>query len=249
MEGATPPSQEDAHELIGQELLNLSTNLYRAPGGKIILDVGPLSGARRISDSATSIINQGDLERSAISAASLELQKKIDAKQLIVGSQEEMHNAFQAELAKQMSLLSASFIPTRTNITDQTFARIPERTLLIVSHGAEKGGLYTDNSHEFTLHNVAQILGQGSNDVTRIINAACYGGKCGPAKYSESFPNVTNVVHGDPAVPNTISLEDQASGKFFGGKSTPVQWERVGQQWQMSPESIGNLKPIPQTTP
>jgi len=58
--GNAEPTQNDAHELVSNELRFLSTNLFTAPGGRFLLDVGPTKENREIYDRLTPVVNDAN---------------------------------------------------------------------------------------------------------------------------------------------------------------------------------------------
>ncbi len=115
--------------------------------------------------------------------------------------------------------------------SEQATLALSPNTLLLVAHGAEQGGLTTEEGRAFTLHNIAQLLGAKSNVIHNVINTACYGGKCTPEDFQAAFPNVTNVQSADPTVRNIGSITGLAEGKYFATNTTPGIWKRYGTNW------------------
>lgn len=225
--GDSPPSQEDAHELVGDELKFLSTNLFSAPGGRFMLDVGPTSKIRATSDKLVEIQNEYAIKKSDVEKAS----QLATLKSKILGDYGKWQTFYDAALSKVRAQSKANFSPSPSS-TEKMLQTLPENSLMIISHGAKSGGLYSDDGHKFTLHNIAQILGENTNNISSIINAACYGGRCEPSDYQKHFPNVNDVQYGETNKVNTLSIPNLERGEIFGSGVIPNRWQNIGGQWQ-----------------
>lgn len=231
VEGDTTPTQEDSHALIGDELQTLRTNLYELPGGRFMLDVGPNSSTRQwlhksmfydISPFVHARINE--MYPEGLKQGPEELAK---------------YNAdldrIWAEETSRMDL--GKLDPSRNKRTFQTLTNLPEGTFLLSAHGytnstaVTNGGLMTEWDHEFSLHNVAQLLGVRSNDVRNFINTACYGGMCNPEDYEAAFPNVTNIFSTASTNENAVSIRGDSEGKFFDEGVGTSRWIKENGKW------------------
>lgn len=226
VEGPEEPTESEAADLVQQELGFLSTNLYHGAGNRFMLDVGPLSDMRRISDEDSAAINEGDARLAAIERAKERVHEVFKNRGDIgeAGGAELFKNIYEDELRNAPPL-------SKPNATDKIGLQLNPNTLLIVAHGAKTGGLGTHGGQDFTLHNIAQLLGPKSNLVHNVINVACYGGKCNPADYQSVFPNVTNVRSADFTMPNTLSINALQAGDYFATNTTPGIWKRYGTNW------------------
>lgn len=225
--GSEPPTQEDAHELVGDELKFLSTNLFSAPGGRFMLDVGPTSKIRSTSDQLNAIQNEYAIKKSAVEKAG----KLATLKTKLLGDVGKWQSFYDAALPKFLAQAKTNTI-AKPNATEQMLGTLPENSLMIVSHGSKSGGLYTEEGHKFTLHNIAQILGENTNNISSIINAACYGGRCEPKDYQQYFPNVNDVQYGETNKVNTLSIPSLERGEVFGPGVIPNRYQNIGGQWQ-----------------
>ncbi len=250
VEGPEPPSHEEAADLVDQELQFLRTNLYHGANNKFMLDVGPLSDLRRdvdamhsTSGSMADILAEGDRTQGAIDRAK-ERAKAIFASRGDIGEAggaELWQNLYQDEL-RNAPPIKRSNTPTATE--DMGLALSPN-TLLLVAHGGSTGGFSTEGGQDFTLHNVAQLLGAKSNLVHNVINTACYGGKCTPQDFQKHFPNVTNVHNADFSMPNLISIGRLGQGDYFATNTTPGIWKRYGTNWVPQLPDYTKLPPPP----
>lgn len=226
VEGDAEPTQEDAHALIGDELTFLRTNLYEFPGGRFMLDVGPLSVRRHVTDRATL-----DEAQPLVT----ERMKKLYPPEGTVTD----FVKYKADAVRiwRESLEEISAIPAveRDTSTRNTLALLPENTFLLASHGSREGGLSDDFGHEFTLNNVAQLLGSRSNLVQNFFNGACWGGKCEPEQYSAAFPNIVNIVSTAHTNVNWMSIAAQERGNIWRGDVGTSRWIKRDGQWVPSP--------------
>lgn len=244
LEGPDEPSQAVAHKAIANEFNDLYTNLVSAPNGKFMLDVGPLMKLRELSDSigeledylsGMDIPTMFDRAHAAVKNR-MAIIDRVSAPDWsspsIVDERGAMYKRFlDEELVKvraENERLKAKLPSHQAKF--RMLSNMPENSLLLIAHGREKGGLVTDWDHEFTLQNVAKIMGQNSNAVQNVYNAACYGGKCETKDYESAFPNVTNVHHAAFTNPNIISLGAMKSGQFFGTGTNVVNWEKWAKQ-------------------
>lgn len=237
VEGDKEPSYEETVRLFDDELSFLRTNIYRGPDNRFMLDVGPSAETRRVSEGVPALISQyddiiaaGDWERAAIDRAHQRMTEFIESGgKLPEGGIPEFWQALLADERLRVPKPQPSKpAPTQT---EKTLTKLDPNTLLIVSHGAETGGLSTEGGLDFQLHNVAQALGSYSNAIRNVINVACYGGKCMPEQYQAAFPNVTNVQHADLNVKNTISIQRLAEGQYFWTNTVPGVWRQHGTNW------------------
>ncbi len=253
VEGPEAPTDREAAELVQEELSFLSTNLYHGASNKFMLDVGPLSNARREVDQGLKTVGEFHDDMNVVNAklaaadrAGIRVKEmlakgdaaKMDAHQLF-------ETAYQEEL-KNAPRLTRDITPTPT---EQTEMSLQPNTLLIVAHGAPTGGFSSEGGQPFTLHNIAQVLGPRSNEVRNVINTACYGGKCSPADFQAAFPNVTNVQSADPTQRNIISINALAGGRYFATNTVPGMWQRVGTNWEQAPLATPPLAPAPVPAP
>lgn len=246
VEGDSPPTDEEASQLIDQAMQALTNKLHSLGGNRFMLDVGPLENSRKISDSLSSIskdfnkiiadqegFNEGMKRANAIWEASTN-KSSLNYKAVL---DEQIAKAKQEAIGKVMKTL---------NSTERILSNLPENSLLVNAHGSEKGGLYTDDeSIRFTLDNVAKLMGTNASTVNNLYNLACYTGQCRPANFQSAFPNLTNVVQGQTNAPNTISIENIAKGKYFAGDTTNIMrwikrpdavWERYDYKPQLKNE-------------
>jgi hypothetical protein len=210
----------------------LSKRVYRAPGNRFMVDVGPLSEMRTAFDTLQKpMFREGEEDVQAADMAAKKLRLLLEAKALNINILDD--EAVHKEFEKQFQISKQKIISRRkpATYTEQTISNIPENTLLLVSHGAKTGGLFTDDSIGFTLQNVAKVLGPSSNSVNNMINLACYGGLQSPNDFQSAFPNATNVVQGEPTKPNIISLDRIANKEYFWTNVTPNVWRRTGTNW------------------
>jgi len=235
VEGPETPSDQEAHELVQEELQFLSTNLYHSSDNRFMLDVGPLTEMRRTSAGMTEARNElartGRSTRSFLNAKARWDTIKAQGGDWGEGDSSDLWDNLLKEEDEKAQL---SGNPLLTN-TQSTLLRLEPNTLLIIAHGQEKGGLISEGGQPFTLNNIAQMLGSKSNDVRNVINTACYGGGYCPSDYQSVFPNVTNIQQTGTADKNTISLERMASGNYFFTNTVPGMWNRIGTNWQAMP--------------
>lgn len=232
VEGDTTPTQDDAHALIGDELATLRTNLYEAPGGRFVLDVGPLARLRYLLDEPTvrEIANVSEAKARQLDPH----HRSADYKGLL-------RRLYDEEYARVTGLPIAERV---RSATAKTLATMPENTFMLIVHGKESGGFTTEWEHEFTLQNAAQLLGSRSNVVRNFVNTACYGGKCNPEDYSAAFPNLTNVVATASTNINVMSIENTAEGFPFGAGVGVSKWTRTDDGQWMDAKDESSLHPI-----
>lgn len=235
-EGPTEPTQADAQKLINEELSFLSTNLYHAPGNRFMLDVGPLSDDRRMSDRLVDALNR--IRPDVINTAIYKAADRISAMgtNAPASGTRERHELLDRLYEEEKTKAVANNPETQPSVTHEILNKMPKNTLLLISHGEREGGLTTDYGDKYTLQNVATLLGKKSNDVQTIINTACYGGRLCTPDYQSAFPNAVNIVHGDTNLANLISLNRMSQGDYFYTNVPPVVWRRTGTNWsQFSP--------------
>ncbi len=229
--GKSPPSQQDAHELVGDELKFLSTNLFSAPGGKFVLDVGPTAKQRASTDRFISKFNEVGPDLTLVTDHHKAVEYANDMSNELGNNINLWKQNYDQEKERLHAESKKNFVP-KPLLLDEMLNSTPENSLMIVAHGAESGGFATDEGHKFTLHNVAQILGSNSNSISSVINAACYGGRCEPKDYQKYFPNVNDVQYGETNKKNVISSTGIASGEVFGPGVMPNRFQKIGPQWQ-----------------
>jgi len=236
VEGPAEPTYDETVRLFNDELAFLKTNLYRGPEGRFMLDVGPSGEMRKHTDKMTSMLSEYDdliaesaRVKGAIDRAHARLKTAIALGEVETSG---IPGLWKTMLDNELSSTpKAPPIKPAPTMTEQTFGKLAPNTLLIISHGKERGGLQTEGGQDFQMNNISQVLGAASNQVYNVINTACYGGKCLPADYQSAFPNVTNVQHADLNVKNTISIARLASGDFFYTNTVPGLWTRHGTNW------------------
>ncbi len=230
--GAEPPSQTDAHELISHELDFLRTNLFQTRGNRFMLDVGPTGKGREAGDllgRAQRLVAIMELVPEAAKRAHEQTKDMLWSEDYPEIASEILEDQI-AKLAVER--LGPEPAPEEGGkSTLQILRNVPSNSLLLISHGAEVGGLYTDQSHKFSLSNIASILGPGSNMVHNVINAACYGGQCTPEEFRAVFPNVTNLTQTPRDMLNRFSIERLRNSDFFWTDVTPNVWWRHGTNW------------------
>lgn len=256
--GDSPPSQEDADELIGDELSFLKTNLYEFPGGKFILDVGPnkiqadVGDAYRKGPWASKLFDDRHRDWMKTNPVPTYVTgESVDQYKKRVEEWSDMTRKFQEETK---ALASKDISPTaeyasRTKMAD----KMKPGTFLLIGHGSKKGGLYADEAlggHEFTVENIGKLLKEKSGSISNVINAACYGGQCEPKDFEVAFPNLSRVENIDTNSPNWMSISDQMAGRFFGGEGTnspiTMKWKKSGIDWGL--ENPAGKNPITEST-
>ncbi len=194
-----------------------------------MLDVGPVGSIRQVNDKLTAIDNEST--SSGGGAATMRKAMAIaDAQVKATGQPKNWQVYYDKSLTDLKAKAIANYSP-EPDSTHKMLNALPENSLLIVSHGARSGGLYSESGHKFTLHNIAQVLGQDTNSINTVINAACYGGRCEPKDYQASFPNVNDVRYGNTNMSNTISVPGLEKGEYFGTGVIPNYWQNIGGNW------------------
>lgn len=244
VEGDAEPTQEDAAELETQVVEQLTKNIHRAPGNRIMLDVGPLSEQRANLDRLTKMENEflGNPNlhlMESLPAARIKLEEEM--KHYTFSNFEEERD-FRSKLHGRLidqeaaRLAQADLKANRQAIpTEAMLQGLPENTLLIQAHGAETGGFSTDDSKNFTLHNLAIILGQSTNSIRNVFNTACYGAACKPQDFESLFPNVTNIVQTPTNVVNVVSVRRMQRQEHFTEGMEPTNWQKIGANWIEQP--------------
>lgn len=235
VEGDEEPDQVDAYQLVESEIKFLLDNLHKGPGNRFLLDVGPLYKQRQSSDELNEIQNRmvestykSDIiqaDAAAAIEAANQTQKLWENKINSGSSRTFDKSAFNQDYTNILNRINARRTPhtppirDMRNATDETLSRIPENSLMLVSHGNEAGELSTETGFRFTLNNVSKIIGPESRNIHNMLNLACYGGKQCAQDYQAAFPNITNVVAASPANENTISVLNLRRGRFFMDES------------------------------
>lgn len=242
VEADSEPTQEDALSAISVVEQTLKKSLYKAQGNRYMLDVGPLTKLRESSDTVDelhydigrSIQNNAAWQR-AFDRAGPSATEAYKAAKVLGMDWIPYELIYDAEMEKALKEERAK-IPQieKKTTTQKIFDNLPQNTLLLISHGAEKGGLYTDDSMEFTLNNVSKILGNDCSNVNNLYNLSCYSGQQLPVHFGSAFPMATNVVQGQTNLPNTLSINNIQLGKYFEG-TTPSRWIKNGTNWEQRP--------------
>lgn len=244
--GDDAPDQDDAHELMESERSELHKNVIHGPENRIILDVGPLRNARQKLDSSAVAVNRAD--RALMEAESLQnawtairTMQESGAIPPPGGESEQDFENRKRELIRGEMIRLEKQTPATKTATEVIFEKLPPNSLLINSHGSERGGLYTDEGgHKFTLHNLSIAIGEKTNTVQNVINTSCFGGRCDPAKFQSYFPSVTNIVQTPTNISNTVSIKGFQEGRFFT-ETAPDIWRRIGTNWI---KASGNITPL-----
>lgn len=238
VEGDSPPSETESEDIVKEAMSFLSKNLYVGPDNKYMLDVGPLMENRKEIDkffkgeNFQKFADAGD-DIEAARIASKRIKDWIDMGLKFPGDSQRIDRLFKLVMEKELPeirrkrMASPSTYPT----SEKTVGDLLPNTLLLIGHGAKTGGLYTEEGHKFTLGNVAALLGQSSNSINNVINAACYGAGCKKEDYQGAFPNVTNIVQGETTKANVISLDRIAGKEYFYTNVTPTVWTKYGTNW------------------
>ena len=127
---------------------------------------------------------------------------------------------------------------------ESVMEKLPPGSLFIDAHGSQDKPkkMITDWGHEFTMSNLAKVIGDVSG-ISNIVNAACYGSGCGPEDYEAAFPKAAKIRHTNTNYSNITSMNDNMSGVFFQNKKAvdqfrnPVEmetrWEKKGGKWNL----------------
>lgn len=228
--GDSEPTQDEADELFRKEYSDISTNLFKLPGEKYYLDVGPIKSQREIVD---------------------EYDRKIGGHQSAKEFADKNHSA---EPGKTWSSLYNQQIDrfNKTNIAgsipptvDAIMKNVKPGTLLINAHGSgSKKGLSTEWGHEFTMNNISKLIGDVGG-ISNVVNLACYGGSCAPKDYESAFPNLSTIRHSNTNYQNTISNKGLSEGHFFNSGNQDAQdtkWVKMGSEWIEIPKADARFR-------
>jgi len=264
-----PPSEKEAQALINAELSFLSTNLYRGPEGRFMLDVGPSYAFRHWSDGTVKMINEMDEKaavRKAASDRASERANKWIADNIGFGigktlrSPPDLWTKFYKEELADPRMPGIPLKQDQT-YTEKTMLNLEPNTFLLIAHGGEHGGLSAEGGQKFTLNNVAKVIGPGVSQIQKIKNLACYGGLCIPEEFQGAgFTGVKEIEQADPTSINLQGLQSTAKGNYFVTNTVPGLWQKfevpdsakdfmddgsVGspREWQEMPIFVDPLKP------
>lgn len=238
VEGPGEPTHEEAAQLVQDELSFLRTNLYYGPEGRVMLDVGPQGRVRHVFEEELPKLNEsinrlGELYRREASRKALDKATRVlrsggDWGEGPTPSRVELARQFyNEELAKVDPVYRQKLTPKPTS-TQEALANIDPDTLILISHGASTGGLYSEGGQRFTLGNLAKVLGpERAARIKRVHNLACYGGQCSPGEFEEAFPNVEQVEQSDPRAINIVSIGTVGRGEYFATNTAPGLWQRL----------------------
>lgn len=227
--GNESPSLEDAEELFAKEFNDIRTNLVELPDGKFYLDVGPLQENRAFLDTHKDAYSKSksidDRHNSAKHYADEMFKKDFDAwnkKPSPRGEGPDWRKYYDNQLAR---FGETNKVAVPKSVSEKVMANHPPGTLYINAHGSQKNkNLSTQWGHEFTLNNIAKLLGQKASAVRNIVNASCYGASCEPKDYESAFPALSSLSHINTNFSNIISIEGQQAGKDFSADR--VDWTK-----------------------